>query len=122
MATKSGRFIDKLVAAAQLEPVKREVHLETGTTVVFYSSPLTAAERERSKKQARSEDAHALALQLLITKAKDEAGMPLFTPGDEATLQREVRDADLQQLMLAVMGAQDEGEDLDMKSSSEGAS
>ncbi len=78
MASKGGRFIDKLVAAAQLEPVKREVHLETGTTVVFYSSPLTAAERERSKKQARGDDAHALALQLLITKAKDETGLPLF--------------------------------------------
>jgi len=122
MASKSGRFIDKLVTAARLEPVKREVVLETGDTVVFYSSPLTAAERERAKKQARGEDAHSLALQLLLTKAKDENGLPLFTPGDEATLQRECRDADLQQLMLAVMGANDEGEDLDMKSGTEGVS
>ena len=122
MATKSGRFIDKLVAAAHLEPVKREVTLETGGTVVFYSSPLTAAERERAKKQSRADDPQSMALQLLLTKAKDENGLPLFTPGDAATLQRECRDADLQQLMLAVMGGGEDEEEaqLDMKSPSEG--
>lgn len=116
----AGRFIDKLTKAARLEPSKKEVLLDSGEEVVMYVSPLTAAERERAKKDARSEDPGAFALQLLIKKAKDSSGRPLFNPGDVAVLKNEVRDSDLQKLMLAVLGV-DEDDDLDMKSSSEGA-
>ena len=114
------RFIDKLTKAARLEPTKKDIQLDSGDEVVMYVTPLTAAERERAKKDARSDDPGAFALQLLIKKAKDSSGRPLFTPGDAATLRNEVRDSDLQKLMLAVLGA-DEDESLDMKSSSEGA-
>ena len=83
-------------------------------------SLLTAAERERAKKDARSEDPGAFALQLLIRKARDENGTPLFTPGDAAVLKNEVRDSDLQKLLLSVLGADDEEEEtLDLKSSEE---
>ena len=37
------RFIDKLKKAARLEPVKKEVQLESGDIVVMYVTPLTAA-------------------------------------------------------------------------------
>ena len=116
----AGRFIDKLKSAARLEPTKKEILLDNGDEVVMYVTPLTAAERERAKKDARSDDPGAFALQLLIKKAKDSSGRPLFTPGDVSVLKNEVRDSDLQKLMLAVLGADDE-DDLDMKSSSEGA-
>jgi len=119
MATS--RFIEKLKKAARLEPVKKEVMLDSGDEVVMYVSPLTAAERERAKKDARSDDPGAFALQLLVRKARDSNGTPLFSPGDVATLKNEVRDSDLQKLMLAVLGADEEEEPLDMKSSSEGA-
>ena len=62
----AGRFIDKLKKAARLEPSKKEVVLESGDEVVMYVTPLTAAERERAKKDARSEDPGAFAHQLLI--------------------------------------------------------
>ena len=117
----AGRFIDKLKKAARLEPVKKEIVLDSGEEVVMYVTPLTAAERERAKKDARSEDPGAFALQLLIRKAKNGNNQPLFTPGDVATLKHEVRDSDLQKLMLAVLGADEEEEALDMKSSGEGA-
>ena len=117
----AGRFIDKLTKAARLEPTKKEIVLDSGEAVVMYVSPLTAAERERAKKDARSDDPGAFALQLLIRKAKNGNGQPLFTPGDAAILKNEVRDSDLQKLMLAVLGADGEDEDMDMKSSSEGA-
>jgi len=117
----AGRFIDKLKKAARLEPSKKEIVLESGDEVVMYVTPLTAAERERAKKDARSEDPGAFALQLLIKKAKDSNGTPLFGPGDVADLKNAVRDSDLQKLMLAVLGADEEEEELDMKSSSEGA-
>ena len=116
----AGRFIDKLTKAARLEPNKKEIILDSGEEVVMYVTPLTAAERERAKKDAKSDDPGAFALQLLIRKAKNGSGQPLFTPGDAAVLKNEVRDSDLQKLMLAVLGA-DEEDELDMKSSSEGA-
>jgi hypothetical protein len=115
----AGRFIDKLKKAARLEPVKKDIVLDSGEEVVMYVTPLTAAERERAKKDARSDDPGAFALQLLIRKAKNGNGQPLFTPGDVAILKNEVRDSDLQKLMLAVLGA-DEEEELDMKSPEQG--
>ena len=116
----AGRFIDKLRSAARLDPVKKEIQLDSGDEVVMYVTPLTAAERERAKKDARSEDPNAFAMQLLVRKARDSQGKPLFTAGDIAVLKNEVRDSDLQKLLLAVLGADEEDEELDMKSSSEG--
>ena len=116
----SSKFIDRLRKAARLEPVKKEIMLASGEEVVMYVTPLTAAERDRARKNARSDDANAFALQLLINKAKDENGSPLFAPGDVAALRNEVRDSDLQSLMLAVLGGdEDEEEDSDMKSTAE---
>ena len=117
----AGRFIDKLKKAARLDPVKKEITLENGEVVVMWVTPLTAAERERAKKDARSDDPNAFALQLLVRKAKDANGTPLFGPGDVADLKNAVRDADLQSLMLAVLGGEEGDEALDMKSSNDGA-
>ena len=115
----STKFIDRLRKAARLEPVKKEIVLATGDEVVMWVTPLTAAERDRARKNARSDDANAFALQLLLSKAKDQDGSPLFAPGDVAALRNEVRDSDLQSLMLAVLGGEDEEEDSDMKSAAE---
>jgi hypothetical protein len=72
------------------------------------------AERERAQKQAKSDDATAFALQLLITKALDESGAKLFKPGEVDILKNEVKDKDLQALMLAIIS--DDAEPLDPKS------
>ena len=117
----AGRFIDKLKKAARLDPIKKEITLEGGETVVLWVTPLTAAERERAKKDARSDDPNAFALQLLVRKAKDSNGTPLFGPGDIADLKNAVRDSDLQSLMLAVLGGEEDDEALDMKSIDDGA-
>lgn len=115
MAT--GRLIDRLVKSARLDPVLKMVELSTGDIVEMYVKPLTAAERDRAKKDARSEDPTAFALQLLVRKALDENGTPLFSAGDVAALKNEVRDTDLQKLLLAVLDLEDD-EPLDMKSGS----
>ena len=117
----AGRFIDKLKKAARLDPVKREIKLESDEVVVMWVTPLTAAERERAKKDARSDDPNAFALQLLVRKAKDEKGVPLFNQGEIADLKNAVRDSDLQSLMLAVLGGEEDEETLDMKSADDGA-
>ena len=115
----AGRFIDKLTKSARLDPIKKDIVLDSGEEVVMYVTPRTAAERDRAKKDARTDDPGAFALQLLLRKARDSNGQPLFTPGDAAVLKNEVRDSDLQKLMLAVLNADSE-EEMDMKSSSEG--
>ena len=102
------RAIDRLRKAANLEPTKREVELSDGSTFEMYVSPLTMAERERAQKQAKSDDVSAFALQLLISKAKDENGNKLFSAGEVDILKNEVKDKDLQSLMLAIL---DDGEE-----------
>lgn len=97
------RALDRLKKAANLTPIKKSVELSDGDVFEFYCTPLTMAERERAQKNAGSDEATAFALQLLIQKAKDENGQPMFRTGELAELKNEVRDADLQALMLAAI-------------------
>lgn len=107
------RAIDRLRKAANLEPVKKEVELSDGSTFEMWVAPLTMAERERAQKQAKSDDANAFALQLLIAKALDENGSRLFSAGEVDVLKNEVKDKDLQALMLAILT--DDAEPIDPK-------
>jgi hypothetical protein len=107
------RAIDRLRKAANLEPVKKSVELSDGSTFEMWVTPLTMAERERAQKQAKSDDATAFALQLLITKALDDSGTKLFSPGEIDVLKNEVKDKDLQALMLAIIT--DDAEPIDPK-------
>ena len=107
------RAIDRLKKAANLEATKKEVELSDGTVFEMWVAPLTMAERERAQKGAKSSDANEFALRLLISKAQDENGQRLFAMGEIDVLKNEVRDADLQTLMLAVIA--DEEESLDPK-------
>ena len=100
--------LDRLRKAANLEPKKKEVELTDGSVFEMYVTPLTMAERERAQKQARSDDANAFALQLLIAKAQDADGRKLFNAGEIDVLKNEVKDADLQNLMLAVINSEEE--------------
>ena len=107
--------LDRLKKAANLEPIKKQVTLSDGSIFEMYVSPLTMAERERAQKQARSDDSNAFALQLLINKALNENGTKLFNAGEIDVLKNEVKDSDLQSLMLAVINAEEE-EIIDPKS------
>tara|TARA_B100001093_G_C26834213_1_gene1017587 strand:- start:2518 stop:2859 length:342 start_codon:yes stop_codon:yes gene_type:complete len=100
--------LDRLKKAANLEPLKKEITLSDGSIFEMYITPLTMAERERAQKQARSDDANLFALQLLIAKAQDENGRKLFSAGEIDVLKNEVKDSDLQKLMLAVINEEEE--------------
>jgi hypothetical protein len=113
-APSSLRAIDRLRKAANLEPVKKIVELSDGTKFEMWVAPLTMAERERAQKQAKSDDANAFALQLLIAKALDDTGSRLFNAGEIDVLKNEVKDKDLQALMLAILT--DDAEPIDPKS------
>jgi len=105
--------LDRLRKAANLEPVRKEVELSDGSVFEMWVAPLTMAERERAQKQAKSDDANAFALQLLIAKALDETGAKLFSAGEVDVLKNEVKDRDLQALMLAILT--DDAEPIDPK-------
>ena len=107
------RAIDRLKKAASLEPVKKVVNLSDGSEFEMWVTPLVAAERERAQRNAKSDDANAFALQLLIAKALDESGNKLFSAGEIDVLKNEVKDKDLQALMLAILT--DDAEPLDPK-------
>jgi hypothetical protein len=110
------RPIDRLRKAANFEPIKQEIVLENGDEFVFYVTPLTAAEREKAQKDAKSENANDFAMQLLVAKAQDENGERLFKAGDIPVLKREILDQDLQKLILAVLRPDSEDGEVDMKS------
>ena len=107
-SSRSLRAIDRLKKAANLEPTKKEVELSDGTVFEMWITPLTMAERERALKGAKSDDANEFALRLLVTKAQDENGQRLFTMGEIDVLKNEVRDSDLQALMLAIVSEEEE--------------
>ena len=109
------RAIDRLKKAANLEATKKVVTLSDKTEFEMWVTPLTMAERERAQKRAGSDDANAFALQLLISKAQDEVGEALFIAGEIDVLKNEVKDKDLQALMLAIL-TDDEEEAIDPKS------
>jgi hypothetical protein len=65
--------------------------------LLSFGSPHLLQQNENApRKDARSDDPNAFALQLLVRKAKDGNGTPLFGPGDIADLKNAVRDSDLQ--------------------------
>ena len=115
MPASNLRAIDRLRKAANLEPVKKEIELSDGTIFEMYVTPLTMAERERAQRNAKSDDANAFALQLLLAKAQDANGQKLFSAGEIDVLKNEVKDKDLQALMLGVL-TDDEAAEMDPKS------
>ena len=115
MPASNLRAIDKLRKAANLEPIKKEIELSDGTVFEMYVTPLTMAERERAQRNAKSDDANAFALQLLISKAQNADGQKLFSAGEIDVLKNEVKDKDLQALMLGVL-TDDQAAEMDPKS------
>ncbi len=99
----SNRALDRLKKAANLVPIQRIVTLSNGDEFEFWSTPLTMAEREKAQKAAKSDDINLLALQLLVAKALDADGQRMFTAGEIAELKNDVRDEDLQAMMVALI-------------------
>lgn len=97
------RAIDRLKRAANLVRMRKVVILNNGDEFEFFHTPLTAAERERATKDAKTDDTNAFVLQLLVNKALSEDGQRMFSAADIADLKHGVRDEDLQKLELAIL-------------------
>jgi hypothetical protein len=107
-ASSSVRAIDLLKKAANLTPSKKSVVLHDGTEFVFHCAPMTAADRDRARSAAKSDDAQSILLQLLLQKAVDENGQRMFSAGDAADLRNAVRNDDLQSIFNAMMEVEEE--------------
>ena len=119
-----GKALDRLKKSVSMKPQRRSVELPDGSEFEFYMTPLTLAERTRAQKQAKSDDATDFALQLLVTKARDESSRPLFTVGELAELRNELPASVVEALMLQLIGEveQEEEEEVSSKSTEDGAS
>lgn len=100
MATSA---LQRLKKAAMLKPIRRTVTLSDGSEFEFYASVLTMAERERAEQMDGGERTSGFGLNLLITKAKDANGRPLFSAGQADELREDCDDADLQKIILALI-------------------
>ena len=111
------KALDKLKKAVSMKPQRRSIELPDGNDFEWYMTPLTLAERTRAQKQAKSDDATDFALQLLVTKAKDQNGAPLFNQGDLADL-RNMLPASLVESMMLQLVAEEEQEEMEADSKS----
>jgi hypothetical protein len=117
-----GKALDRLKKSVSMKPARRAVDLPDGSEFEFWMTPLTLAERTRAQKQAKSDDATDFALQLLVSKAKDENNRPLFNVGELAELRNELPASVVEALMLQLIGeVEEEEEEVDLKSTEDGA-
>ena len=114
------KALDKLKKAVSMKPQRRVTELPDGSELEWFMTPLTLAERSRAQKQAKSDDSTDFALQLLVTKAKDENGVPLFNQGEIADLRNLLPASVVESLMLELV-ADAEGEEDYSKSDDSGA-
>lgn len=114
------KALDRLKKAVSMTPARKSVELPNGEEFEFWMTPLTLAERAKAQKQARSDDATEFALQLLVTKARDEMNAPLFNQGDLAELRNALPASVVELLMLEIIAeekVEEEDEELDPKPS-----
>jgi hypothetical protein len=104
------RALDQLMAAVTMQPQRKTIDLPNGDVFEFWMTPLTLAERTRAQKQAKSDDATDFAMQLLISKAKDSSGQPMFVAGELADLRNKLPSWLVDALLLKLL-QQDEAKD-----------
>ena len=117
-----GNALERLKKSVSMKAQRRSVELPDGSEFEFWMTPLTLAERTRAQKQAKSDDATDFALQLLVSKARDESSRPLFNVGEIAELRNALPASVVEALMLQLIGETvEEEEEFDMKSSEDAA-
>lgn len=108
-----GTALARLKKSVNMKPQRRSIELPDGEEFEFYMTPLTLAERGKAQKQAKTDDATDFAMQLLVSKAKDQNGMPLFNQGEIAELRNDFPASLVEALMLQLINEPEEEEELD---------
>ena len=110
------RAIDRLKSTVSMKPQLKSVEMPDGSDFQYWVTPMTLAERAKAQKQAKTDDASDYALVLLVNKARNENGEPLFAPGDLAALRNEMPATVVEQLMLQLLVQEEQEEATDFKS------
>jgi len=112
------RAIERLMKIAGTDrKIRKSVDIK-GEDFSFWMKPLTIAEQQSAQRQAKSDDANDFAIQLLIKKALDDNGQPMFQADAGPMLKNAIEKAEVEKLLLALIQEEDEeeAEPLDMKS------
>ena len=114
------RAIDRLLKVAGTDrKIFKEVEIK-GEDFSFWMKPLTIAEQQSAQKTAKSDDANDFAIQLLIKKAMDENGSPMFQADAGPMLRNAIEKAEVEKLLLALIREdEEEAPEMDMKSPEE---
>lgn len=101
------RALDQLKKAVSMTPQRKVIDLPNGEEFEYWMTPLTLAERGRAQKQAKGDDPTDFALQLLVSKARDENNAPMFSQGDVAELRNALPASLVEELMLQIIAGEE---------------
>ena len=105
-----------------MAPQRKSVEMPDGSDFEYWVTPMTLAERAKAQQQAKTDDASDYALVLLVNKARNKNGEPLFASGDIAALRNAMPATVVEQLMLQLLVSEPtEEEATDFKSLEETA-
>lgn len=102
--------MEALLAGVDMRPQRKVVELPQGGEFEFFCAPLTVAERGQAMLAAK-DDAQRFAVGIIIAKCMDEAGTPMFAPGDAADLRRKIPSKVIDAIFMEIMGSKEEGEE-----------
>ena len=103
--------LEQLKAACSMAVQKKGVELPNGAEFEFWMTPLTIAERQRAQKQSKTEDPIDFALQVLISKAMDRNGTPLFPAGNAAEIRNNLPAAVIDKLIMVLLSDEKKDEE-----------
>ena len=110
------RAIDRLLRVAGTDrKIFKEVEIR-GEDFSFWMRPLTIAEQQSAQKTAKSDDANDFAIQLLIKKAQDENGQPMFQADAAPMLRNAIEKSEVEKLLLALIREDEVEDEIEMKS------
>ena len=89
----------------------KEIDLPDGTEFEFWMTQLTIAERQRAQKQSKTEDPIDFALQVLIAKASDKNGAPMFASGNASEIRNALPAAVVDKLIMVLLNDENSKED-----------
>ena len=95
--------LERLKEACSMVAQQKEIELPDESKFDFWMTPLTIAERQRAQKQSRTDDPIDFALQVLINKAVDENGTPMFPAGNAAEIRNALPAAVVDKLIMVLL-------------------
>jgi hypothetical protein len=111
--SNGARAIDLLKAESAINvPVRHVMRFPSGKELPIFVTPITLAQRKAAAKNAGSEDDQlSINLQLLVAKAKDENGQPLFSIADLPDLRNQVDAGLVAELIGQIYAGRETAED-----------